>query len=110
MDQQTILLTILGMMAVTYIPRALPVLALARRTLPDAVIRWLGFIPVAVLSAMLVPALVAPEKFLDFSLRNIFLWAAVPTFLVCWKTRSFMGAVVTGMACVALGRLLLGGA
>ena len=106
MDQQTIFLTILGMMAVTYIPRALPVLALARRTLPEPVIRWLGFIPVAVLSAMLLPSLVAPEKILDFSFQNIFLWAAFPTFLVCWKTKSFVGAVVTGMGCVALGRLI----
>ena len=73
MDQQTIFLTILGMMAVTYIPRALPVLALARRTLPEPVIRWLGFIPVAVLSAMLVPSLVAGGGSLDFSLDNIFL-------------------------------------
>ncbi len=106
MDQQTIFLTLLGMMAVTYIPRALPVLALSRRALPETVIRWLGFIPVAVLSAMLLPSLVAPEKALDFSSDNIFLWAALPTFLVSWKTRSFVGAVVTGMACVALGRLL----
>jgi len=107
MDQQTIFLTILGMMAVTYIPRALPVLALARRTLPEPVIRWLGFIPVAVLSAMLVPSLVAGGGSLDFSLDNIFLWAALPTFLVCWKTGSFVGAVVTGMGCVAAGRLFL---
>ena len=106
MDQQTIFLTLLGMMAVTYIPRALPVLALSRRALPETVIRWLGFIPVAVLSAMLLPSLVAPEKALDFPSDNIFLWAALPTFLVSWKTRSFVGAVVTGMACVALGRLL----
>ena len=106
MDQQTIFLTLLGMMAVTYLPRALPVLALARRSLPEAVIRWLGFIPVAVLSAMLLPSLIVTEKGLDFSAQNIFLWAAVPTFLVCWKTRSFVGAIVTGMGCVALGRLL----
>ncbi len=105
MDQQTIFLTLLGMMAVTYLPRALPVLALARRSLPEAVIRWLGFIPVAVLSAMLLPSLIVTEKGLDFSAQNIFLWAAIPTFLICWKTRSFVGAIVTGMGCVALGRL-----
>ena len=107
MDQQTIFLTILGMMAVTYVPRALPLLALAQRTLPEAVIRWLGFIPVAVLSAMLLPSLIVTDKGLDFSSENIFLWAAIPTFLVCWKTKSFIGAIVTGMACVALGRLFL---
>ena len=105
MDQQTIFLTLLGMMAVTYLPRALPVLALARRSLPEPVIRWLGFIPVAVLSAMLLPSLIVTEKGLDFSAQNIFLWAAIPTFLICWKTRSFVGAIVTGMGCVALGRL-----
>ena len=106
MDQQTIFLTLLGMMAVTYLPRALPVLALARRSLPEPVIRWLGFIPVAVLSAMLLPSLIVTEKGLDFSAQNIFLWAAIPTFLICWKTKSFVGAIVTGMGCVALGRLL----
>lgn len=106
MDQQTIFLTLLGMMAVTYAPRALPVLALARRTLPEPVIRWLSFIPAAVLSAMLVPSLVAGKEGLDFSFNNIFLWAALPTVLVCWKTKSFFGAIVTGMGCVALGRLL----
>ena len=105
MDQQTIFLTLLGMMAVTYLPRALPVLALARRSLPEAVVRWLGFIPVAVLSAMLLPSLIVTEKGLDFSAQNIFLWAAIPTFLICWKTKSFVGAIVTGMGCVALGRL-----
>lgn len=107
MDQQTIFLTILGMMAVTYVPRALPLLALAQRTLPEAVIRWLGFIPVAVLSAMLLPTLVATDRGLDFSAENIFLWAAIPTFVVCWKTKSFIGTIVTGMGCVALGRLFL---
>ena len=107
MDQQTIFLTILGMMAVTYVPRALPLLALAQRTLPEAVIRWLGFIPVAVLSAMLLPSLLVTDQGPDFSAQNIFLWAAIPTFLVCWKSKSFIGAIVTGMGCVALGRLFL---
>ena len=90
-----------------HLPRALPVLALARRSLPEAVIRWLGFIPVGVLSALLGPSLVASKGGLDFSTNNIFLWAALPTFLVCWKTKSFVGAVVTGMGCVALGRAFL---
>ena len=108
MDQKIIFFTIMGMMAVTYIPRALPLVALARRTLPERLIRWLGFIPVAVLAAMLVPSLVIANDHLDFSWNNIFLWAALPTFFICWKTKSFVGAVVTGMGCVALGRYVLG--
>ncbi|NLY40851.1 MAG: AzlD domain-containing protein [Desulfovibrionales bacterium] len=107
MDQQTIFLTIIGMMVVTYIPRALPALTLARRTLPENMIRWLGYIPVSVLSAMLVPSLFITERGFDLSVRNVFLWAAVPTFVVCWKTGSFVGAVATGMGCVALWRYFL---
>lgn len=95
-------------MLVTYLPRALPLVALARRTLPAQLVRWLGFIPVAVLAAMLAPSLVIADGHLDFSWHNIFLWAAIPTFFVCWKSKSFVGAVVTGMGCVALGRYLIG--
>jgi branched-subunit amino acid transport protein len=39
---------------------------------------------------------------------NVFIWAAVPAFLVAWRFKSFFGAVVVGMATVALARLLLG--
>lgn len=99
-------MTILGMMIVTYLPRALPLLALAQRTLPDLIIRWLSFIPVAVLAAMLVPILILQDGGLDFSGNNIFLWAAIPTIVVSWKTGSFVSAVIIGMGCVALGRYL----
>ena len=93
MDQQTLFLTILGMAAVTYVPRVLPLLALARRTLPDAVTRWLGFIPAAVLAAMLLPALTVTDQEFDFSEKNVFLWAALPCFLTGWKTKSAAAAV-----------------
>lgn len=107
MDQQTLFLTILGMAAVTYVPRVLPLLVLARRTLPDAVTRWLGFIPAAVLAAMLLPALTVRDQGFDFSEQNVFLWAALPCFLTGWKTKSAAATVAVGMACVAAGRHFL---
>lgn len=107
MDQQTIFLIILGMAAVTYIPRALPMLALARRSLPEAVVLWLGFIPAAVLAAMLLPALTVTERGLDFAADNVFLWAAPVAFLAGWKTKSAAATVAVGMACVAAGRYFL---
>ena len=107
MDQQTLFLTILGMAAVTYVPRVLPLLVLARRTLPDAVIRWFGFIPAAVLAAMLLPALTVTDQGFDFSEQNVFLWAALPCFLTGWKTKSAAATVAVGMACVAAGRYFL---
>lgn len=104
MDQNLIFITILGMGVVTYLPRLLPVLLLSSKKLPPLVVAWLRFIPVAVLAAMLLPTLVVNNAQLDFSGSNLFLWAAIPTFLVAWKTRSLFGSVIVGMTVVALAR------
>ncbi len=106
MDQNAILLTMFGMLAVTYIPRVLPVWLFSSKSLPPLVIAWLRFVPVAVLAAMLLPSLVITENLLDFTWSNLFLWAAIPTFIVAWKTRSLFGSVITGMAVVAVVRLI----
>ncbi|MFV0420897.1 AzlD domain-containing protein [Oleidesulfovibrio sp.] len=98
-----VVLLILGMAAVTYIPRLLPVWMLSSRTLPPVVGRWLSFVPTAVLSALLMPALVlkdgAPDVF-----GNVYFWAAVPSFAVALWTRSFFGTVAAGMITVAAAR------
>ncbi|QGY38711.1 AzlD domain-containing protein [Pseudodesulfovibrio cashew] len=108
MDEKTVILTITGMMLVTYVPRVAPVLALASRSLPEPLVRWLSFVPTAVLSAMLFPSLLLREEHFDFSPENYFLWAAVPAFLLAWRTRSFFGTVALGMGLVAAGRYFLG--
>jgi branched-subunit amino acid transport protein len=104
MDQKAIFITILGMGLVTYLPRLLPTMLLSSRKLPPLVVDWLRYVPVAVLSAMLLPSLVVKDGGLDFSGSNIFLWAAIPTFLVAWKTRSLFGSVIVGMLIVAVVR------
>ncbi len=104
MDEKIVILTIVGMTLVTYIPRVAPVLALASRTLPEPLVRWLSFVPTAVLSAMLFPSLLLKDAAFDFSGSNFFLWAAIPAFILAWKTRSFFGTVALGMGLVAVGR------
>jgi branched-subunit amino acid transport protein len=108
MDQKTIVLTIIGMALVTYVPRLLPVWFLSTRTLPQLVVAWLRHVPVAVLAAMLLPALVIADGQAAFGWSNLFLWAAIPTLLVARKTQSLFGSVVTGVLVVAVVRLLLG--
>lgn len=107
MDQQIIFLTILGMLVVTYVPRVLPIWFLSSKSLPPLVAAWLRYVPVAVLAAMLLPALTIQENQVSLGFRNLFFWAAFPTLLVAWKTRSFFGSVITGMAVVAIARLFL---
>ena len=108
MDQKVIFLTILGMALVTYVPRLLPVYFLSSRSLPPLVVDWLRYVPVAVLAAMLFPSLLVEEGQVALAPSNIFLWAAFPTFLVAWKTRSLFGSVVVGMVLVAAARHVFG--
>ena len=108
MDQQTIFLMILGMGAVTYIPRSAPLIALASRSLPPVAVRWLGYVPTAVLAALLAPSILVHDGSLALSMDNVFLLAAAPTFAVAIFSRSFFGTVAIGMAAVAAGRYLLG--
>jgi branched-subunit amino acid transport protein len=108
MDQQNVFLIILGMAAVTYLPRLLPTWLLSSRTLPRWLVVWLRHVPVAVLAAMLFPAIAMQSGQLHIGPRNLFLLAAFPTLLAAWKSRSLFGSVIVGVSVVALARLLLG--
>jgi len=108
MDQKVILLTILGMAVVTYLPRLLPVYFLSSRSLPPLVVDWLRYVPVAVLAAMLFPSLLVQGDQVILATNNIFLYAAFPTLLVAWKTRSLFGSVMVGVVLVAAARYVFG--
>lgn len=105
------IMLILGMAVVTYLPRALPLVMLSSRSLNPLIERWLRLIPPAVLSALLAPELLLSKgeegTQLFISPDNIMLLAAIPSFLVAWRTKSFFGTVITGMGAVALGRYFL---
>lgn len=104
MDEKIIFLTICGMGLVTYIPRIVPMMLLSGRPLAPWIVRWLSFVPATVLSALLLPGLICSEGSLALSHENVFLLAAVPSFLVAWRTGSFFGTIATGMIAVALMR------
>lgn len=55
------ILLILGMMAVTYIPRLIPLLALAERPLHPLLKRFLLYIPYTALSALIVRGILQAE-------------------------------------------------
>ena len=106
MTEAAILIALMTL--VTYLPRVLPVLLLSRRTLPAPVERWLSFVPVAVLSALLAPALFAPSGALDLSFdSNPVFWVSIPAFLIAIKTKNLFITVIAGMVMIALYRLLL---
>jgi branched-subunit amino acid transport protein len=98
---------IAGMMAVTYGPRLLPITVLSSRSLPPWLVKWLRLIPAAILAAMLLTSLVLDEQGINLRTDNVYLWAALPTFIVAKWGKSFVGSIVAGMAVVALARYFL---
>lgn len=90
-------LLVVGMGLVTYLPRQLPLIFLTRRNLPDIIVEWLDLIPAAILSALLLPALVTSGEPRELSFFQPELLAALPTFIFAVKTRSLGGTVILGM-------------
>jgi branched-subunit amino acid transport protein len=91
-------LLVIGMAAVTFLVRW-PVLALVSRiALPQPVLDAMKFIPPAVLTAIIVPAMLTPAGRLDLSYTNAYLMAGVAAALVAWRTRNLLLTIVLGMA------------
>ncbi len=88
---------LLGMGAVTYLPRLLPLLFLSQRELPRGLVEWLELIPVAILAALLAPALVVEDATRSLDLLKPEFWVAVPAFAFAVRTRSLGGTVLVGM-------------
>jgi branched-subunit amino acid transport protein len=86
-----------AMGAVTYLPRALPLLYFAQREMPRWMIDWLNLIPVAILSALLAPALLADAATRSFQFGKLELLVAIPTLVFALKTHSLGGTVLVGM-------------
>lgn len=108
MDQEKAFYTIIGMAIVTYLPRVLPAWFLSSRTLPIGLQRWLRYVPAAVLASMLLPMLLIQDGTLHMQRDNLFMWAAIPTGIVAYATRSFAGTVAAGVVLVATSRYMLG--
>lgn len=92
-------LLIMGMAAVTFAVRY-PVLALVSRvTLPQWAIRALRYVPVAVLTAITVPAVAAPDgETINFGVNNAYLYAGILSAILAWRTRKLLPTILIGMA------------
>lgn len=102
------LLLILGMALVTFGVRY-PMLAIVGRLqLPDPLLRALRYVPVAVLTAITVPAMLMPEGTIDIRLDNTYLIGGIIAALVAWRTKNLLLTIVVGMAAFLLWRAVVG--
>lgn len=101
----TIWLTIIGMGLVTFATRAVPLLSV-RGSLDARYERWLRYVPPAILSALVAPALVAPQGSLTIGPT---LLTGLIGALVAWRTHSMALTIVIGLAVFWALRWLIGG-
>lgn len=97
MNNYEYLFLILGMTLVTFLPRWLPVFFLSSKNLPPWFEKWLELIPVALLSAILLPALIVTKNHTGIDILSRELLVAIPTFVIAFFSRSLAGTILGGM-------------
>jgi len=105
--RREVLLLFLAMMAVTYVPRMLPLVVLSRLEMPAWLRRFLAHVPVAVLAALVAPHLLVAGDGLALSPSNLPLVAAIPTVAVAIKTKSLFLPILAGLGTIVTLNLLL---
>ena len=96
-----LILTCLGMTAVTFLSRALLTVSVARIQISPFLERFLAVIPFAVLTALVTPYLLATGNSGggggNVQIMNPYLLAGIPTLLISYRTRNLLLSVAMGM-------------
>lgn len=94
----TVWIIIVAMGVLTYSERMSFILIFGNREVPELLRRALRFVPPAVLSAIVLPAILSQDGALDLSLGNAQIYAGALAAAVAWFTRNMLLTIVVGMA------------
>jgi len=106
MSVQEILL-IAGMVAVTFGARFVPLALAERLRMPRIVEAALRFVPVAVLTAITVPAVLMPHSTLEVRVGNPYLFGSLAAIVVAWLTKRLLPTIAVGMAVFLFWKLVV---
>ena len=99
----SMLLLMLGCALVTWVPRVVPFMLVRNIKLPDVVLRWLSYIPVCILSALVLESLFQSEgKYVTFDMLNLI--AFIPTIMIAIWTKSLSKTVIVGVITMSILR------
>lgn len=91
-------MTIIGMAAITFVIKALIFILGDRVRFPLLLKQALSFVPVTVLTAIIVPMILSPHGHgLELSWRNPQLMASIVAVLVCVATRRQLLTIIVGL-------------
>ena len=92
----------------TFATRLSFIFLLDRIQVPEWFRRGLRFVPVAVLSAIILPELTSPNGPLNLSWHNPQLLAGAVAILVAWRTKNVILTIIAGMVALLIFQTLLG--
>lgn len=96
-------LAIAGSAIATFLVRSIPFVVTIRGRVPPAASRYLEALPVAIIAALVGPAVVAPAGALTHGAEPLAAGLVVAT--VAWR-RSLLAGVIVGVVAVALVRMI----
>lgn len=96
----TILFIIFGCALVTVIPRIIPFLLVRNIELPQPVIKWLSFIPVCILTALVVDSVLLDAEH-GIAVDWDVLLVMIPSLFVALWTKSLSITVIVGVILMA---------
>ncbi|HHX88149.1 MAG TPA: AzlD domain-containing protein [Firmicutes bacterium] len=102
MDQASFWIMVIGVSAVSILPRILPVALFSRLELPAPIKKWLSFVAPSVLGALTAISFLAPQGRIDLSPHNLYIWAFLPTVAVAAKTKNLFYTMLTGISALAI--------
>ncbi|KHD84435.1 AzlD domain-containing protein [Heyndrickxia ginsengihumi] len=103
----TVLLIILGCTLVTFIPRVVPFLLVRNVRLSEPVLKWLSFVPICILTALVVNSFIIQTNHYSLNIDWTVIIVLVPTLFVALKTKSLSATVIIGVILMALLRLVI---
>ena len=84
------------------------ILLLDHIKVPDWIQRGLRYVPVSVLSAIILPELATHNAALYLSLRNPQFYAGALAVLVAWRTKNVLLTILAGMIALLVFQAVLG--
>lgn len=101
------LLLLICMALVTFLPRYLPIAFSSRLELPEVVIKALQFVPIAVLTVIIVQTSFFQQGQLQLSVSNPFLWGLAAAIGLSYIQKNMLITIVLGMAVFGVARYFL---
>lgn len=104
--QIEVMLTILAMAAVTFVTRSSSQILLGSTSIPPWFERLLKHVPTAILTALITPAIFAPQGIVSFAMDNPYLIAGITAAFLAYRRQSPIVTMGGGMVAMLAMRSL----